>query len=152
MTVQAMTLGNFKLDTSTGTGTTGDLTDYSDDVLSMSAGIPEDNGKYFTIDSAWQKILDGARSFPITLTVPVDTSADSLYTILVDWKLSTAPGIRQFEASTPNASAGAQKFTGSVGIGPISNIFNVQAGSGEVQAVNVTLNSHGAVTRTTIAT
>jgi hypothetical protein len=151
MTVQSMTLGVFKLDSSTGTGTTGDLTDYSDDVLSMSAGIPEDNGKYHTIDSPWQKVLDGAKSFPITLTVPVDTAADSLYTILMDWKMAAAPGVRQFEAYTPDASAGSQKYAGSCGIGAISNAFNVQGGSGEVQAVNVTLNSHGAVTRSTVS-
>ena len=151
MTVQTMALGAFKLDASTGTGTSGDLTDYSDEVLSMSAALPEDNGKYHTIDSRWQKVLDGVLSFPISLRVPVDTAADSLYTVLMDWKLATAPGTRQFEAYTPDATAGSHKYAGNCGIGTISNAFMVQAGSGEVQAVDVTLNSHGAVARTTVS-
>lgn len=152
MTVLAQALGGFKLDSSTGTGTTGDLTDYSDEVISITGSTPEDNGKYFTIDSVWQKVLDGGRSLSIQLTVPFDTDAASLYRVLTDWKYATAPGTRTFEVGTPDLStAGSVKFAGTCGIGSISNVFMVTGGSGEVQAVNVTLNSHGAVTASTVS-
>lgn len=150
MTVLSQALGAFKLDASTGTDTAGDLTDYSDDVISMSASIPQDNGKYFTIDSAWQKTLYGGLSLDINLTVPVDTDASSLYTVLMDWRLNN-DGTRQFELYTAGATAGNQKYAGNCTIGSISNVFNVQGGSGEVQAVNVVLNSTGTVTRSTVS-
>lgn len=151
MAALTQALGVIKLDAETGTGTSGDLTDYSADIISATIALDAGTASpYWTINTRGSKAMDGGYSATITLNVEVDPDASSLYSILMDWLLDDAPGARQFEGYSPDEDPGATKFACNVRIRSGSPAMQLTGGSGDVQQATFTLVNDGDVTHSTV--
>lgn len=144
-------LGVVKLDSATGTDTAGDLTDYSDEIISATLSLDAATASpYWVLNSRAAKTMDGGYSGNITLNVVVDPDATSLYSILADWLLDDAPGARQFEAYSPDDDPGSLKYACNVRIRSMSPAVQLTGGTGDVQQSTVTLVTDGAITQSVV--
>lgn len=151
MAHQTQALGVVKLDASTGTGTSGDLTDYSADILSATLALDAATASpYWVINTRGSKAMDGGYSGTITLNVAVDPDAASLYSVLTEWLLDEQPGPRQFEGFAPDDDPGATKFACWVRIRSASPAMQLTGGTGDVMQATFTLVSDGDITHSVV--
>jgi hypothetical protein len=136
-----------QLDNSSGT-----LTALTNGTVGASIEVTQNVGNYFTLDSGWQKSLDGGKSWSVTLRFVADTSSTSAYAYLRDWMLPTSglSGERTIQIDFPDSAPGSQRYSGEGRIVSLTDLGSAEGGSGDPVMVTAQLRGSGALTDSTI--
>lgn len=132
-----------QLDNSSGT-----LTALTSGTVGATIEVTQNTGKYFTLDSDWQKALDGGKTWRVTLRFVADTSGTSAYSYLRDWMLpaSGRSGARTIQIDFPDSTNGSQRYSGEVVIDSLTDLGSAEAGSGDPVMVTAQLTGSGVLT------
>lgn len=137
----------FKLDNGIG----GSLTDYSSQIIKLTTTLKLNAGEHFVFGTRDSYRTIGGKSHEIKLTVRVETTATSLYGILMgiaeSGTLATYNGTLTFQLGTPDiATTGSHTATGECKVISAGDPWKAEAGKGEIQMCEFSLGGDGAIT------
>lgn len=137
----------FRLDNAVG----GSLTDYSGQVTKVEVPVEIMSATHHTFASRDANATVGGKKTTIKATVRVETTASSLYGILMaiahSATLATYNGTLSYSIGTPDTSTtGSHVMSGECKVTKIGSPLKAEAGKGEIQTVDVELTTDGTVT------